>query len=184
VVLHQSGKKFAIIDCHQTDHFMKTLFLFLCLFSLSMVHAQLKTSTQNQCGPFTIDVLDGKLNGMKANVSFPEAKKNLPCYTSIEGEDSSKCGGLISFKDKDVYFYTGRNYVEIREKFKGKLSVPLMGAARNSLFKWLGNPAMKDTNWDAFQTSYGVLILYYNKANKVNKIQFSTETTSSINLCE
>jgi hypothetical protein len=164
---------------------MKTLLLSFCLLTLSiMVQGQLKTSSQNQCSTFVIDVLDGKLNGNKPNITFAELKKNLPCYTSLESEDSSKCGGLISYKDRDVYFYTGRNYVEIREKFKGKLSVPLMGAARNSLFKWLGHPAIKDTNWDAFQTAYGMLILYYNKANKVNKIQFSTENSDTIKLCE
>jgi hypothetical protein len=43
---------------------------------------------------------------------------------------------------------------------------------------------MKDKNWDAFQTSYGVLILYYDQADKVNKIQFSTEKANTIRLCE
>jgi hypothetical protein len=164
---------------------MKTLLLVLiCLLTVTITQAQLKSSSQTQCSSFVIDILDGKLNGVEADFTPGEIKKLLPCYTSEEREDSSKCGGLISFKDKDVYFYTGRNYVEIREKFKGKLSIPLMGAARGSLFKYLGHPAMKDTNWDAYQTAYGVLIVYYNKANKINKIQYSTETTSTINLCE
>lgn len=163
---------------------MKTALLLLCIFTISIAQAQLKTSSQNQCSAFVIDILDGKLNGIEADFTPGEIKKGLPCFTSEEREDSSKCGGIISYKDKDVYFYTGRNYVEIREKFKGKLSVPLMSAVRGSLFKWLGNAAMKDTTWDAFQTSYGLLILYYNKANKVNKIQFSTESTSTIDLCQ
>jgi hypothetical protein len=42
-----------------------------------------------------------------------------------------------------------------------------MGASRTSLFKWLGNPKLKDASWDAFQTKYGILILYYNKAGKL-----------------
>jgi hypothetical protein len=74
--------------------------------------------------------------------------------------------------------------VEITEGFKGKLSVPLLGAARGSLFKTLGNPKMKDAAWDAYQTNYGTLILYYNKANKVRMIQFSTNSTDNIKLCE
>lgn len=164
---------------------MKTSLLVLCLLIAGSTQAQLKTSTQNQCGPFSIDILSGKLNGIEADVTPGEIKKLLPCFTSEEKEDtSSKCGGLIAFKDKDVYFYTGRNYVEIREKYNGKLSLPLMGAARGSLFKYLGHPALKDTNWDAYQTAYGVLIVYFNKANKINKIQFSTESTATINLCE
>lgn len=163
---------------------MKIPFLFLCILATTIAQAQLKTSNPNQCSTFVIDILHGKLNGIEPDFTPGEIKKGLPCFTSIEAEDSSKCGGIISYKDKDVYFYTGRNYVEVREKFKGSLSIPLMGSARGGSFKWLGNPAMKDTNWDAYQTSYGILILYYNKANKVNKIQFSTETTNTINLCE
>ena len=164
---------------------MKSPLLILCLLIAGVTQAQLKTSTQNQCGPFTIDLLSGKLNGVEADVTQAEIKKLLPCYTSAEKEDtSSKCGGLIAFKDKDVYFYTGRNYVEIREKYNGKLSLPLMGAAKGSLFKHLGHPLMKDANWEAYQTAYGILIVYFNKANKINKIQYSTESTTTINLCE
>ena len=164
---------------------MKSLLLLPALLCFVVMHAQLKTSTQNQCGIITVDILDGKVSGVESNFTPGEIKKKLPCFTAEEAENSSsKCGGLISFKDKDLYFYTGRNYVEIGEKFKGKLSLPLMGAGRNNLFKWLGNAQLKDTNWDAYQTNYGILILYFNKANKVNKIRFSTETINTINLCE
>ena len=97
---------------------------------------------------------------------------------------TAKCGGGVFYKDRDIYFYTGRDYIEIGPKFKGKLSIPLMGASRNSLFKWLGHPKIKDVSWDAFSTQYGILILYYTKANKVNKIQFSTQSTETIKLCE
>jgi hypothetical protein len=41
-----------------------------------------------------------------------------------------------------------------------------MGGKRGSFFKILGNPKMKDDNWDAFATNYGILILYYNAASK------------------
>ncbi len=59
-----------------------------------------------------------------------------------------------------------------------------MGATRNSLFKVLGHPKIKDVNWDAFQTKYGILILHYNKSSKINLTQFSRKTTDTINLCE
>ena len=166
---------------------MKPLFLFVCMLTLQAAKAQLKTSAQNQCGVFTVDLLDGKVNGVDPKYNQAQIKSALPCFTSVEPEDAtSKCGGVISYKTQDVYFYTGRHYIEIRDKFKGKLSIPVMGATRNSpaLFKLLGNAKIKDTNWDAFDTLYGVMILYYTKANKVNKIQFSTETSATINLCQ
>jgi hypothetical protein len=58
-----------------------------------------------------------------------------------------------------------------------------MGTVRGSLFRTLGHPKIKDVTWDAFQTEYGTLILYYNKANKVNRIQFSSKPTDYIQLC-
>jgi hypothetical protein len=164
---------------------MKTL-LFLAFTCFSLLGAaQLKTSAQNQCAALVVDILDGKVNGIDPKYTAAQVKQKLPCFTSEEAEDkTSKCGGAVFYKDKDISFYTGRNYVEIREKFKGKLSIPIMGASRNSLFKWLGNAKLKDANWDAYQTSYGTLVLYYNKASKVNKIQFSTESTETLNLCQ
>lgn len=165
---------------------MKSLLLFVMLFLIGIsAFSQLKRSNENQCATFVVDLLDGKVNGVKANTTWLEVKKLLPCFTSAEPEDAtSKCGGVVAFKDRDVYFYTGRDYVEIREKFKGKLSIPLMGAPRNGLFKYLGNPKIKDTNWDAYSTSYGIIIVYVNKANRINKIQFSTDGPDYIKLCE
>jgi len=162
---------------------MKKITLFVALISLASVSmAQLKTSAV-ACPPFEVDLLDGKVNGLKANVIAGLIKSKWPCFTSVT-TDSAKCGEAVYYKDKGITFYTGRDYVEITEGFKGKLSVPLLGSPRGSLFKTLGNPAMKDATWDAYQTNYGCMILYFNKANKCRMIQFSTEGTASIKLCQ
>jgi hypothetical protein len=162
---------------------MKTLILLVSCFLVVGLKAQLKTTTV--CPQFTVDLLDGRINELKITDNNTQIKAKLPCYTSEAPEaNSSNCGGGVFYKDKDIFFYTGRDYVEIGPKFKGKLSLPLMGASRNNLFKWLGNPKIKDVNWDAFTTAYGIMILYYSKANKVNKIQVSTESTETIKLCE
>jgi hypothetical protein len=163
---------------------MKDLFLLVAgSLLINGAAAQLKTTTV--CNPFLVDILDGKVNGVDPRYTQAQIKQVFPCFTTQEPETAtSKCGGFIFYRDKDIYFYTGRDYIEIGEKFKGKLSLPLMGAARNSLFKMLGHPKIKDVNWDAFQTQYGTLVLYYNKASRVNKIQFSTQSTETIKLCE
>lgn len=164
---------------------MKTPFLFLTSLLLSIaVSGQLKTTPK--CPDFSIDILNGIVNKViLPNSTVGQIKQNLPCSTGSEEEGTSaKCGAGVFYKDKDVYFYTSRDYIEIGPAFKGTLSIPLMGASRNNLFKWLGSPQIKDVHWDAFQTSYGILILYYNTANKVDKIQFSTKTASTIQLCE
>ena len=154
-----------------------SLFLFLTCFS------QLKTTTI--CPTISVDLLAGKVNGMEPDFTQGQIKTALPCFTKQEEENkTAKCGGGIFYKDKDIYFYTARDYVEIGPAFKGKLSLPLMGASRSGLFKLLGNPSIKDVNWDAFTTAYGIMILYYSKAGKVNKIQFSSQSAATINLCE
>jgi len=157
----------------------------LCLLAFSAflticLQAQLKTT--KVCPDLYVDILDGKVNGLYSNSTIGEIKGKLPCFSStVDDTATSKCGGNVFYKDKDIYFYTGRDYVEIREKFKGKLSLPLLGAARTGLFKMLGLPKIKDVKWDAFQTQYGTLILYYNAAGKVNKIQFSINQPTLFN---
>ena len=164
---------------------MKAIIVFFSsLFLCAAAQGQLKTTTK--CPEFNIDILDGIVNkNILPNSTVGQIKLNLPCFTSFEEEGTTaKCGAGVFYKDKDVSFYTTRDYIEIGPSFKGTLSIPLMGAPRNGLFKWLGTPQIKDVTWDAFQTSYGVLVLYYNGESKVNKIQFSTQTASSIKLCE
>lgn len=161
---------------------MKNFFLlFLALCILSIANAQLKVKTV--CPSFVVDILDGKVNGVEADFTMAQIKSKLTCFTSEEPE-TSKCGGAIFYKDKDITFFTGRDYVEIGPNFKGKMSIPLMGGKRGTFFKQLGNPVLKDADWDAFETQFGCLILYYNKSSKVRMIRFSTKTTATINLCD
>src|SRR4051812_6004670 len=161
----------------------KLLLISLVMFSVSISMAQLVVKTK--CPDFYIDVLDGKASGMKADAQDYDIKKAMPCFSSAEpGGSTVKCGGGVFYKDRDIYFYTDRDYIQIGEKFKGKMSLPLMGAKRNSFFNTLGNPKMKDDNWDAWVMSYGLLILHYNKLGKVNLIQISSKGIDSISLCE
>ncbi|MEO9005119.1 MAG: hypothetical protein ABI288_10295 [Ginsengibacter sp.] len=164
---------------------MKTFITFFSvLFLCFQGQAQLKKTIT--CPDINIDILGGSINkNIFPTSTVGQIKLNIPCFTSFQEDTTTAgCGGNVMYKDKDVYFYTGRDYVEIGPAFKGKLSIPLIGASRNDLFKWLGAPQIKDITWDAFQTQYGILILYYDKDNKVNKIQFSTQTANTIHLCE
>jgi hypothetical protein len=146
-----------------------------------VARAQLKVKAK--CDAFAVDILDGKINGVHPDFTPGQIKAKLPCFTSEEPA-TSKCGGIIFYKDRDVKFYTERDYVEIGPGFKGKLSIPLMGAKRGTFFKWLGHPKLKDDGWDAFETQYGCLVLYYNAAARVRMIRFSTKNTDALNLCE
>ncbi len=163
---------------------MKTIFLSLGIFLLStFASAQLKTEVK--CPVMNVDLLNGNINHIIIPTSnIAQIKKNLRCFSSFDEDIKAKCGSTVFYKDQDIYFFVSRNYIEIGPHFKGVLSVPLLGASRDKLFNLLGAPQLKERNWDAFQTSYGILILYYNKENKVDKIQFSTKSTSTIQLCD
>lgn len=163
---------------------MKRSLLIICLAAMaSAAHSQLKVKAA--CPEFYVDVLDGKVNGLKPNAMIYDVRNQFPCFTQTEDEsNTAKCGGGVFFKDKDIYFYTNRDYIEIGPKFKGKLNVPLFGAKRGSLFSKLGNPKLKDATWDAYQTNYGTLVLHYDAAGKVKLIQFSTHGVETLNLCQ
>jgi hypothetical protein len=164
----------------------KTLFFILAMSLASGVSAQLKA--KSKCPDFYVDILNGTVNGIKPNNTQTEIKEQFPCFTSAEDESATaKCGGGIYFKDKDIYFYTKRNYVEVGPKFAGKTSFPLLGTRRGTLFSKLGNPKIKDDLWDGYETQYGTLVLHYDVAGAAGKVkffQFSTVGTDQLNLCE
>jgi hypothetical protein len=152
----------------------------MAIFSFA-AYGQLKVKAT--CEAFSVDILNGKVNGVRPDFNGGQIKAKFPCFTS-EDPETSKCGGVIYYKDRDLKFFTGKDYVEIGPAFKGQLSIPLMGAKRGTLFHYLGNPRQKDKNWDAYETQYGSLVLYYSSASKVNMIRFSTKTLDVIQLCE
>jgi hypothetical protein len=160
----------------------------LLLFNISFItlssFAQLTITPK--CPEIEIDILDGIINKtLTPNSTVGQIKLNLPCFTSFEEEGTdAECGAEVFYKDKDVSFYPTRNYIEIGPAFKGNMTLPLIGAARDGLFKMLGYPMIKDVKWDAFQTAYGIIILYYDADSKVNKIQFTSESAKTIQLCE
>ena len=173
-----------IINIHQFKSInMKILFLlFTAIITGQSINAQLVATAV--CPPIKVDVMDGNVNELYPRSAIEEIKKIFPCSSEIvEQSSGSKCAGVF-FKDKDIYFYSDRNYIEIGPNFKGKLTPALMGVSRSGLFKLLGQPKLKDTNWDAFQMGYGTLVLYYNKAGKINKLQISSKSTETLKLCE
>ena len=97
---------------------MKTIIVFLSSLVLCAVaSAQLKTTPV--CPAIDIDILDGIVNkNIPPNSTVGQLKLNLPCFTSFEEEGTSaKCGAGVFYKDKDVYFYTSRYYVELGPAF-------------------------------------------------------------------
>lgn len=164
---------------------MKMRHVFLAI--VAMLCGRLATAqltAKPVCPGFTVDVMEGTVNGLFPKSAIIEIQTTLPCFTGMVEKDSvTKCAGVF-YADRDINFYTNRRYIEIGEKFKGKLTPAIMGKARGSLFGLLGYPKLKDTGWDAFQMGYGCLVLYYNASGNINKIQISNKGIDALKLCE
>ncbi len=164
----------------------QAFFIILWMGCLTGAMGQLKSRVK--CPDLYVDILNGTVNDVKPNNTQGEIKDKFPCFTSaVDETPDAKCGGGIYFKDKDISFYTKRDYIEVGPKFIGKTSFPLLGGKRGSLFSKLGNPKINDDLWDAYEMQYGTLVLHYDVAGAAGRVkffQFSTLTTGELNLCE
>lgn len=152
--------------------------------ALGMITASAQLKTTAVCPAFDIDVLEGTVNQLFPYAGIGDVQQKFPCFTTVTPEtNGATCGGVF-FNDKDVYFFTERDYIEVRENFKGKTSFPILRAKRNSLFTSLGNPAIKDVSYDAYRTKYGLLILYFNAEGIINKFQMTSQNPQTIKLCD
>ncbi|MES1217553.1 MAG: hypothetical protein ABUT20_18735 [Bacteroidota bacterium] len=159
----------------------KTILFLLVMGCIVSANAQLKVKAK--CDEFYIDILGGTVNDVRPDYTTDQVKTKLPCFTS-EDSSKAKCGIAIYYKDRDVSFYTDRDYIEIGEKFKGRMSVALIGQLRKAVIKYFGQPMLKDDAWDAFQTQYGLAVVHYNKLGKVYLIQMTTKSKDTLQLCE
>ncbi len=86
----------------------------------------LSLSAQAQCGAIELNLAKGTLNGLSPNDAPEHIKKLLPCFTGETEEGSSyNEGGGVFFRDHDFYFYTHRDYIELRTGFKYELPYAL-----------------------------------------------------------
>jgi hypothetical protein len=161
---------------------MKLMLMSLLLTISFPVVAQL--TQKADCAVLTVDVHKGSINDAKPDADPERIKVMLPCFTSFEKEgNTSTCGGGVYYDDKGLRFYVQRDYFVVTDKFKGKFTAPVLGLKKGGLFSRFGNPKMKDGNWEAYQMAYGIMIVYYNAKDVVNKVIISTKTTDDINLC-
>ncbi len=160
---------------------MKNALILVFALITNVSNAQLKTT--QTCPGFNIDVLEGTISkSLHPASTSGQIKSAFPCYNSSVDTALDRCT-TVTYQDKGIIFYPGRYYYEIQSAFKGKMDPMLLGAKRNTLFSLIGYPKIKDTNWEAFQMQYGTLVLYYDKSGKVNKLQISSKTTETLQLC-
>ncbi len=137
----------------------KLLFVLLVCFLGNAIMAQ-------SCDKLVANLKKGTLNGLKPTATQEQVKEKLPCFTgdSEDGGDFN-CGGGVFFLNNDFFCYTGRDYIEMRANFDGKLSIPVLGLTKAAAIKKLGmGKAVRtekdgDTQYLFFKTAYGCVRL-------------------------
>jgi len=110
------------------------------------------------CNNLTFDLDTGMLNNVPPTVSQEEVKSVFPCSTgsSPDGE-SYNYGGGVFFGNHSFFFYTGKDFIEVRDKFRGVVSIPLLGTDQSTIQQELGQPQRELENIWLFGRSYGCL---------------------------
>ncbi len=160
----------------------KILFVLLACFLANAIMAQL-------CDKLVADLKKGTLNGLKPTATQEQVKAKLPCFTG-DTEDGSdfNCGGGVFFLDNDFFFYTGRDYIELRTKFNGKLSIPVLGLTKAAAIKKLGmgravrTEKDEETQFLFFKTAYGCVRLNI-VDGKVDQVAMHSMPAAEVELC-
>jgi hypothetical protein len=163
---------------------MKQLLFIACLLFTTAVLAQ-------PCKKLFVDLKNGTLNRLKPTDPQEKIKAKLPCSTG-ETEDGSEynCGGGVFYIKHDFYCYTGKDYIEFRKKFKGKLSISLLGITKAKalllLKKLFGKPVRTETEGDTellfFNTVYGSLRINI-QGGKVVLVAIHSQSAVDAYLC-
>lgn len=115
------------------------------------------------CGPLRFDLVSGQLNGLSPDASQEQVKAALPCFTG-DTRDGSKYnyGGGVFYLKHDFFYYTGRDFIEVRGAFKGQVEPALLGMPIDAAIGQFGPGESIKGVPDAtlFSTSYGCLRLH------------------------
>lgn len=133
-----------------------------CFFIGLLFHFSVSAFSQNDCSKIYVDLKNGTVNNLPLTATMDQVRDSLSCFTGSTPEgEIANCGGGVFFLNHDFYFYTHRNYVEFRGKFKGELSDSLYGLHPNEIVKTFG-PTVRyekhgNTAYMFYKTSYGCL---------------------------
>ena len=136
----------------------------------------------------------GKLNGLDSKADRAAIKRALPCFTG-ETPDGKKiggieanCGGGVFFTRDHFYFYTGRDYIEVRTGFKGKVGGDLLGASRKTVEGEVGTPnrveKVAPRTIALYAMTYGTLAVTYDQDGKAIALAAHSTPAQDIKLCK
>ncbi|UPT66056.1 MAG: hypothetical protein M0D57_16400 [Sphingobacteriales bacterium JAD_PAG50586_3] len=166
-----------------------------CLFIPAIAQPPVKTKAKPDpvvavgtgCDNIIADLYTGRVNGLKPTTSMSAVKKKLPCFTGESTEGGNvNCGGGVFYLNNDIYFYTGRNYIELRDKFSGRTEPALLGTQRRDAVTKLG---VADIEIDGgrvliYKKPYGSLRLLFNMEGRCIEIGIHDSSPDKVELCE
>lgn len=154
-----------------------------------MLYLNVNSIMAQDCPFMTADLKKGTVNSLAPRATQEQVKMKLPCFTGESEEGGPmNCGGGIFFLKHEVYFYTGRDYIEIRRGFAGKLSIPVLGLSKHAAIAKLKMGKIIRTEMDGgdeyifFKTGYGCLFLKLSDA-KVVSVDLSAKKAADVELC-
>lgn len=163
---------------------MKTRIAIISLIIIALTSCK-STKFATDCSTLKLDLKKGTLNNVKPDASQEKIKKAFTCFTGETEEGSNfNCGGGIFFLDHDFFFYTHRDYIEVRENFNNNDIEPaIMGKFIEDIEEMYGQPALKpEVNIYLYEMPYGTLrIQFYD--GFVNKVAIHADKPGEVELC-
>ncbi len=146
-----------------------------------------KVPKSKPCKAIIANLTSGTVNGVKPAATMAEVKKKLPCFTGDTEEGGAfNCGGGVFYLNNDIYFYTGRDYIEIRSNFKGKTTPSVLGVYRDELKSKLGEPdvVLEGGRVWLYKRPFGTLRINFNADDLCIEIGLHSVPPAEVQLCE
>ena len=121
-----------------------------------------------------VDLERGLVNGLTPSTKSDSVKKFMPFFTGETEENPDyNCGGGVFYLNNDVYFYTGRDYIEIRAEFNGKISHDVLNRNIADVMRQLGKP---DDQVKPKGDDESIMVVYFNKPYGCLRLNYNIST--------
>jgi len=140
-------------------------------------------STFGGCNNLVLDLNQGTLNGLAPTVSQAQVKQYLPCATGdTEDGEVYNYGGGVFFLNHDFFMYTGKDFIEVRQDFKGKVTDNMMEKSKADILARYGQAAIDNGYKLFFNRQYGCLRFTFNgtSVKEIGVYSASCEQASQI----
>ena len=115
------------------------------------------------CDKLVFDLESATLNGLPPTATMADVKAQFPCSTGESSERSAfNYGGGVFFLKHGMFFYTGRDFIEVRRPFAGEVVPAVLGEDVATLDAWASAPAQDPGQ--APVTRGGLLRKFYDRS--------------------